>query len=81
MRKSKNEHKCIKNLNYARYATYVTFQQSNPPSENMAEGKNYFSGKHKLYGYKVELSILPIGNFIRCTNHHPGSLSDLKYFE
>lgn len=38
----------IKNFEYARYATDVTFQQSNRPSGNISEGKVFFSGKQTL---------------------------------
>ena len=65
---------------YARYATEVKFQQCNRPSGNMSEGKVYFSVKHKLYGYKVEVSVLPSGLAIGCTKHYPGSISDLEIF-
>lgn len=51
----------FQNFDYARYATDVSFQQLNSPSGNMAKFKNYFSGKQKLYGYNVELSVLHIG--------------------
>lgn len=44
----------LKTFIYARYAADVTFQQCNRPGRNMAEGKPYYSAKHKLYGYKVE---------------------------
>lgn len=42
----------------AHYATDVTFQQANCPSVNIQEEKKYYSGKHKLYGFKVEVSVL-----------------------
>lgn len=44
-------------------------------------GELYFSGKHKLYGYKVEVSVLPIGLAINETNHHSGSLFDLEILQ
>lgn len=47
------------NFKFAMYATDVTFQQSFGPSGNLAEGKNYYSGKHLLYRYKVEVSVFP----------------------
>lgn len=80
MRKIRTDARAFAHFDYARYATDVTFQQSNRPSGNMTEGKKYFSGKHKLYGYKVELSVLPIGICIGCTKHYPGSVSDLEIF-
>ena len=65
------------NFPYARCATDVTFQQANRPSGNVAEGKKYYSGKHKLYGFKVEVSVLPTGIATQCTEHFPGSVSDI----
>ncbi|ETV68307.1 hypothetical protein H257_15749 [Aphanomyces astaci] len=54
------------NYPYARYATDVTFQQTNPAG-SYAEKKSYYSGKHSLYGHKVEVSVLPNGLAINCT--------------
>ncbi len=62
---------------YAIEAIAVTFQQSNRPSGNMQEGKNFFSGKHKLYGYKVEVAFRPNGLTTAFIAHFPGSTSDL----
>ena len=64
----------------ARYATDVTLQQSNRPSGNMQEGKVYFSGKQKLSGLKVEVSVLRNGLAIECTKHYPGSTADVEIF-
>lgn len=47
-----------------RSLTDETFQESNLPSQNMDGRKKYVSGKHKLYGYKVEISVLPIGFYL-----------------
>ena len=47
------------NFTEALYAVDVTFQQLYRPSGGIAEGKLYFSGKHHLYGYKEEVSVLP----------------------
>ena len=80
MAKCRQEERAFSNFHYARYAVDVTFQQSNRPSGNISEGKRYFSGKHKLYGYKVEVSVLPTGLAIGCTEHYPGSVSDLEIF-
>lgn len=57
----------------ALYATDVKFQQSNRPVGNMAEGKPYYRGKHKLYGLKVEMSVSPLGLAINCTEHFAGA--------
>lgn len=64
----------------ALYATDVTFQQANRPAGNMAEVLPFYSAKHKLYGYKVEVSVSPRGFAINCTNHARGSTSDITMF-
>ncbi|KAE8891200.1 hypothetical protein PF003_g24632 [Phytophthora fragariae] len=72
--------KTFSNFACARYATDVTFQQANIPY-GLCEGRSiYFSGKHKLHGYKVEVSVLPTGKAINCTSHHPGHVSDIEIF-
>ena len=71
----------FKNYPMSRYATDVTFQQSFRPSGSFEEGKVYFSGKHKRYGYTTEVSVLPNGLAIGCRAQEPGSVSDLKIFE
>ncbi len=67
----------FKNFPCARYATDVRFQQSNRPSGTMQEGKVYYSGKHKLYGIKQEISVNASGLAIMCTQHYPGSSADI----
>jgi hypothetical protein len=64
----------------ALYATDVTFQQANRPGGNMAEAMPYYSAKHKLYGYKVEVSVSPRGFAINCTDHARGNKSDITMF-
>lgn len=68
----------FKSFPYARYATDVTFQQCFRPAGSMQEGKIFFSGKHKLYGLKVEVSVLPNGLAAFCSPHYPGSKSDIS---
>ena len=65
----------------ALYAVDVTFQQSFRPSGSINEGKIFFSGKHKLYGLKVEVSVLPNGLAMSCSDHFPGSISDLEIIQ
>ena len=60
----------FKSFSEARYATDVNFQQEFRPSESIEEGKRYFSGKHKLYGYKVEVSVMPNGLALGMTVHY-----------
>ncbi|ETV72161.1 hypothetical protein H257_12637 [Aphanomyces astaci] len=69
------------NYPYACYATDVTFQQTNVPPDSYADKNVYYSGKHSLYGHKVELSVLPNGFAINCTKHYKGSVSDKTIFD
>ncbi|ETV73531.1 hypothetical protein H257_11656 [Aphanomyces astaci] len=69
------------NYPYARYATDVTFQQTNVPAGSYAEKKSYYSGQHSLYGHKVEVSVLPNGLAINCTKHYKGSVADKSIFD
>lgn len=64
----------------ALYATDVTFQQSNRPAGSMAEALPWYSAKHKLYGYKVEVSVNPRGLAVNCTNHARGNTADITMF-
>ena len=65
---------------HALYATDVTFQQTNRPSGNHQESTISYSAKHKLYGYKMEVSVFPTG-LAACASHYcPGSVSDLTMF-
>lgn len=50
------------------------------PTGTHEESKAYYSGKHKLYGYKLEASVLADGIAIGCSNHFPGSISDINIF-
>ncbi|ETL28860.1 hypothetical protein L916_17846, partial [Phytophthora nicotianae] len=64
----------------ARYATDVTFQPAVRPTRNFHEVMKYFSGKHRLYGHKVKVSVLPRGVEINCTAFKPGAVSDITMF-
>ncbi|ETP37585.1 hypothetical protein F442_14612 [Phytophthora nicotianae P10297] len=65
---------------YPRYATDVTFQQSNMPSGKMKERASYYSAKHHLHGHKVEVSVLPNGLALNCTKHYLGIKADIEIF-
>ena len=41
------------------------------------KGEKYFSDKHKLYGFKVEVSVLPTGFAAGCSKHFAGWVSDI----
>lgn len=71
------EKKLFKSFPFARYTTDVTFQQTNRPTGNIQESKLYYSGKHNLYGYNVEVSVLPDGLAIGCSRHYAGSIADI----
>ncbi|KAH9142613.1 hypothetical protein AeRB84_013334 [Aphanomyces euteiches] len=64
----------------ALYATDVKFQPANRPSGTFADAKRYFSGKHKLYGYKVDASVSPSGKYLLLSSHRSGAVSDLTMF-
>lgn len=46
------------NYPYAKYATDVIFQQRNHPSGSLQNGKLFYSGKHRLYRWKSEVTVL-----------------------
>lgn len=62
------------------YNVNVNLQRSSCPFGNMAEGIKYVSGKHKIYGYKAEISVLPQGHFIICTTYPFWSFFDQNLF-
>ncbi|KAG3120075.1 hypothetical protein PI124_g492 [Phytophthora idaei] len=64
----------------ALHATDVTFQQANRPAGSMAEALPVYSAKHKLYGYKVEVSVSPRGFAINCTERARGNTPDITMF-
>ncbi|KAH9105473.1 hypothetical protein LEN26_014757 [Aphanomyces euteiches] len=68
------------NYPYALYATDVKFQPAYKPAGRFEEQKEYFSGKRKLYGYKIEVSVAPPGIAVLSTQHYPGSKADVSIF-
>ncbi|KAF0710544.1 hypothetical protein AaE_012476 [Aphanomyces astaci] len=62
---------------YALYAVDVKFQPAQRPTGRFAEQKHYFSGKHHLYGYKIEASVSPEGRCVAMSESFPGSVHDL----
>lgn len=68
------------NFSYAKYATDVTSHQRNSPTGNLQEGKKNFCGKHIIYWYKVEVSVIPFGIAIGFTVHYLGSISEIDIF-
>ena len=63
---------------YALYAHDVKFQVAYRPGGRFDEQKRYFSGKHKLYGYKIDCSVVPPGVAVHVSKHYTGSISDLS---
>lgn len=63
---------------YCRYTMKLTFQHTNRRMGNMDEAKLYYSAKHKLYGYKVNLSMLPNEKTFSISPHHPLKEQDIK---
>ncbi|ETV66229.1 hypothetical protein H257_17271 [Aphanomyces astaci] len=65
------------NFPYALYTVDVKFQPSLRPTGRFAEQKHYFSGKHHMYGYKIEAAVSPDGRCVAMSDAHPGSVHDL----
>ena len=80
MTEQRERDRLFHNYPYALYATDVKFQPAYRPSGRFMEQKKYFSGKHKLYGYKLECSVAYPGFAVSVSSHEPGSTSDLTMF-
>lgn len=59
----------------------VTFEQSFRPSGSIEGGRWFFSGKHKLHGYKVEVLLLPNGLAIGTSEHFSELVSDFEIIQ
>lgn len=70
----------FRNYPYAKHATDVIFQQGNCSCSTEEEGKRYYSGKHHLYGWKVNLLVLLSGLAINHTKPCPGSVPKIENF-
>lgn len=71
------DNKEFKKYKMCRYATDMTFQQSFTPGGSIQEVIEYFYGKHKLYGFTVEVSVLTNGLAIGVNEPYPGSVLDI----
>lgn len=80
MHRNVTQKEIFENFPYAGYAVDVTFQQSYRPSVSLQIGKLFFSEKHKPYGYKAEVHVLPKGLAIGCSPNYSGSVSDIVIF-
>ncbi|KAF0755307.1 hypothetical protein AaE_005018, partial [Aphanomyces astaci] len=58
----------------------MTHQPSYRPTGRFDEAKHYFSGKHKLYGLKLEYSVAYPGVAVDMSEHSPGSVADVTMF-
>lgn len=67
----------VQNDAFVRHATDVTFQQCNRPTGNIQHSKPHYFEQHKLYGYKVEVSVLGISVALDVTTHYRRSVLDL----
>ncbi|ETV77362.1 hypothetical protein H257_08798 [Aphanomyces astaci] len=68
------------NFPSALYCTDVKFQPSYHPTGRFDEAKHYFSGKHKLYGLKLEYSVAYPCVAVNRSEHSPGSVADVTMF-
>lgn len=47
----------------------------------MEELKRFSSGKHKLYGYMVDVSVTKNGLSVGSSDSYPGSVADFEVFK
>lgn len=66
---------------HALYATDVIFTHANRPVGTMRDARPYYSAKHKLHGYKTEMSVLPNGICIGISKHRRGGVPDIEIFK
>jgi hypothetical protein len=59
----------------------VRFHPTNRPTGRFSDVKQYFSGKHKDYGIKVETAHYPDGRIASISTHYPGSTHDFTIFK
>ncbi|OWY99178.1 hypothetical protein PHMEG_00029871 [Phytophthora megakarya] len=81
MRMARTKDKTFRNYPCALYAVDVTFQQSWRPGGSISENGKFYSGKHHLYGLKVEVSVDSRGFAINCSHHEPGATHDITMFK
>ena len=81
MKELRDTSQTFSNYPEALYAVDVTFQKPFCPSGAILEGRIYFSHKQKLYGAEVEVIFLSNLIAIACSNHYPGSVSDVEIIQ
>lgn len=75
-----NSKKQFLNFPSALYSTEDKFHHTYCPHGNQMESKLYYSGKHHLYGYKIQVSVSPLGYAIHASKHFPGSVANVTIF-
>lgn len=71
---------CVQKLSHGSVCNSCHVSAAFWPSRS-AEEEKYYSGKHKIYGYKVEVSVSPNGFPIGSGMQEPESVSDLFIFQ
>ncbi|KAJ8521035.1 hypothetical protein ON010_g17869 [Phytophthora cinnamomi] len=49
-------------------------------SGTQSDRAEYYSAKHKLHGYKTEISVIPTGLAINCSHYRRESAADISFF-
>lgn len=80
MQNLRHDDRNSKRFRFAQYAMDVTFQQANRRSGNIVEGTKHFSGTHRIYGHKGELSVISIDLCTGWTQRYPRSSAHFKIF-
>ena len=62
------------------YITNASVVEINKPGGDHLENRAYFSGKHKLYCLKDEVSVYPSGEACNWTVPVPGATADIALF-
>ncbi|OWY96844.1 hypothetical protein PHMEG_00032783 [Phytophthora megakarya] len=61
--------------------SFSNFRARSSIPYGLCDGRSiYYSDKHNLHDYKVEVSVLPTGTAINRTQHYPGHVSDIEVF-
>lgn len=74
------EPKIFSSFECSRYASDVTFHQTDSSTGNVSEGKVHFFERRKMDGHREKVSVLSSGLTIDCTAHYPGSVADVEKF-
>lgn len=72
--------KQFSNFSSALYATGVKFHLTKRSHGNHMKSKLFYSGKHHLYGYKIEVCVSPLGFAVYARKRCSRSVSDVTIF-